>query len=89
MNCQEEDRRNGNGTVEDQNNRNVIQDHAEQAAYKREDCCSQQQPPLWAQLFAVKDGMEKAQKKAAKADFEASVERYRTDLKKAKKSKKS
>lgn len=32
-------------------------------------------------------GMEKAQKKAAKADFEESVERYRTDLKKAKRKK--
>ena len=58
MNRKEEDQRNGNGTVQDQNPGNVVQNHAEEAGGKGNQDQSQQKPALCAQLLSVSNSVD-------------------------------
>ena len=61
MDRQEKYQYDGNGTVEDQNDRNVIQNHAEQAGDKGNQNSGQQKPSLGAQFFSVNNSMDDIQ----------------------------
>lgn len=61
MDRQKENQRNGNHTMQDQYNGNVIENHAEESAGKRDQNQSQQKPALRTQFLSVSNGMDDAQ----------------------------
>lgn len=63
MNCKEEHKCDGNGTVKGKNNGKLIQNHAKQAGSERDHNQSQQQPTLCTQFLAVKNSVDDAQQK--------------------------
>jgi hypothetical protein len=57
MDCQEKHQRNGHGAVENQNRRDMIQNHPKQAGGKRNYGGCQKQPALCAQFLSVSNGI--------------------------------
>ena len=61
MDRQEEYQGDGDAAMENQNNGELIQDHAEETGSKRNDDQPQQQPALCSQLLSVRNGMDDTQ----------------------------
>ena len=58
VDCQKEDQRNGNHTVENEYNGELIQNHTEEAGGEGKQDQSKQKPTLHTQLLSVSNGMD-------------------------------